>query len=134
MSKSNQKAICKKASEQENANQSLPDVELLLKCVDKLSKQHAITPNYHKISEYIKSIPTTDFDDDEKRIKKAKFLLNKQIYETSMERNGPHPLMHTPEYMEKLNSIWDFSRAGQGFVMSLPRRRVETKPPTDPEI
>lgn len=119
MSKANQKGTKKNASEQDKTNHPLPEIQLLLKCVDKLSKQHCITPDYNKISEYIQSIPTIDFDDEEKRIRKAKYLLNKQIYEEYVKKNGQNRLNNTPEYMEKLNAIWDFSRAGKSFVMSV---------------
>lgn len=100
-------------------NQTESDlIKLLYNCIDELSKENAITPHYERISMYIKDIKTIEIDTSEKRVRKAKFFLNKQIYEETIERNGPTSSFYTPEFMDKLNSIWNFSRAGQSFVTS----------------
>lgn len=96
---------------------SISDMQLLLNCIEKISRENAIGADYERINTYLRDIPPSEFDTEEKRIRKAKFVLNKQVYEKSMERNGPHPLMKTPEFMDAIGSIWNFSRAGQCFVM-----------------
>jgi hypothetical protein len=93
------------------------EVKLLLDRISELAKENAITPNYERILKYLQEISIIDFNDNEKRTRKAKYLLNKQIYDEAMEKNGPHPLVNTPEFMDKMNAIWDFSKAGQISVI-----------------
>lgn len=100
------------------SNPSLSEnIELLLLSIKEISEDKAITPEYDRISTYIASFSATDIDDNEKRIKKAKYCLNKQIYEKSIESGNHNSLVYTPEYMERFNSVWNFSKAGQTFVM-----------------
>ena len=105
-----------------NFNNESPKVihKLLLERVAQLAEENALTPNYDKISKYIKEFLIIDLDNDEKRTRKAKFVLNKQIYEEAIERNNGriNRLVYTPEVMDSRNAIWNFSRAEDCFVMS----------------
>ncbi len=103
-------------------NNDLPEnVQLLLKHVAEIAEKNAITPHYDRIMKYIEEIPLTDIDNTEQQIRKAKFVLNKQLYEETIERHGPKAFTHTPEFMDKIGSIWNFSRAGETFVTNYRR-------------
>lgn len=102
------------------------EVQLLLDCVYELAQKHGLTPDYQRILKYIDEISIIDIDTSEKRTRKGKFLLNKQYYDESMEKNGPNRLVYTPEFMDRINGIWDFSNAGQTFVMPYHKSKTDS--------
>ncbi len=124
MSKANQKGTNKIASEQDKVSHPKPAVSTTPNANPEQSSQYA---SGLTIDEMLNVI------DEMLGFKKPGTPISESSTEDTSTQSSSNPeKAHIPlgerSYLKRLNAKPDFSRAGQGFVMSFPKRRDATKP------